>query len=1052
MSLDALQQRLARQARHDRLPASLSDNYLIGDVDALQTPLAVVQAATPRDRIHESALALARHGRELAHRSVGMDAFLTEYSLGSEEGVLLMCLAEALLRIPDNQTASLLVQDKLAGADWDAHIGKNESFLVNASTWGLLLTGRFFAPQKTSIPARLRALFGTMGDRLALSAIRQAMRLIGRQFVISQSIDKALENAGPYRENERLTYSFDMLGEAAVCDVDAATFFGSYMAAIAAIGRHYRGARPGVAAISIKLSALEARFEPGQRSHVLETLPSRLEPLLAAAREANVQVTIDAEESSRLHLSLEVFRALLESQATADWNGLGLAVQSYQKRASACISWLLDLARSLRKTIPIRLVKGAYWDSEIKRAQQLGLPAYPVYRWKAATDLSFLACALQILKAGDALYGQFASHNAYSLAAVFEYGRAEGNPHFEIQSLYGMGESIGEAVTSKFPNTNRRIYAPVGTHQDLLPYLMRRLLENGANTSFVHHLADASLRVEDLVTDPASEVALYIENPSGGLPLPGDLLAPRRNSAGVNLDDERIDSHCRQRILTLAKERSPDRASALPHGARDVKILSPAMREHHLGTVPFAAEGMINAALDTAAGAFPGWRGLAIAERASCLRRLANIVEEEWLTLASLCVFEAGKTLACAHAEIREAIDFCRYYADQAAELKEVRLPGPVGEENLLMREGKGIMLCISPWNFPVAIFLGQIVASLAAGNVVVAKPSEYSSMVALAATHMAHRAGIPESVLQCLPGHGQVLEKSALQHPELAGVVFTGSTATAHRIQGLLAQRRGPIVPLIAETGGLNCMIVDSSALLEQVVWDVLISAFDSAGQRCSALRMLYVQKDIFAQLQSKLAGAVRRLRVGHPLYPDTDVGPLINAAAMKSVARYRAELDSTCRLVVEAPLPSSLDGFYMPPAIYVRDSLDLPDREVFGPVLCMAAWSGSELTSLLQRIRNSGYALTLGLHSRLKSRVSLVREHLPVGNFYVNRNMVGAVVGVQPFGGFGLSGTGPKAGGPYYLPALCRERTVSINTAAEGGDAELLASSSFSPGGRQS
>jgi len=1031
------------------IPAELHADYLANERVLIQDLLDELQQhALETTDVQRLAEKLAEEARNRGRQRTGIDTFLNEYSLSSDEGIVLMCLAEALIRIPDDATALRLVQDRLDDGDWQTHVGQSGSMLVNASTWGLLLTGRLFrTTDAASFFSGITRVATRLGKEIALRAIRQAMSIVGQQFVISETITETLRTVGPYQPvangQGETRYSFDMLGEAALSEDDAARYLQSYQDAIEALGSHYSEAPTGIAAISIKLSALHPRFEPRHVDALRGVLVEQIRHLLEAARDLDIQVTVDAEEAYRHHLTLSVFHDLYISPQLRGWDGLGLAVQAYQKRAPATLRWIADLARRERRSIPVRLVKGAYWDTEVKRAQELGLSDYPVFVRKQATDVAYLACAHRILQSGGALYGQFATHNAHTLASVVEFARYHDNQQFEVQRLFGMGEVLCEVLRDLHPGVPQRIYAPVGPYRELLPYLMRRLLENGANSSFVHHLNDDRMPIYELIRDPAEELedGRYV---SADVYPPATLYGPGRvNSSGINLDDPATLCHvfeelavklpAHQEIRSLICNANSD-SDAPPR-----PIVNPADTDHMLGQVRFAGPDTVDLALTTATDAFDTWRRVDVGARAGMLDQLANALEQERSVLLSLLMCESGKTLAAAHAEIREAVDFCRYYALLAREQlgTPIQLPGPTGEQNTLHYEPRGPFLCIAPWNFPLAIFTGQLAAALVTGNTVIAKPSELTGMIASRLVQLAHQVGFPEPVLSLLLANGADTVP-LLTDSRLAGVSFTGSTATARLIQRALAERNSGFIPLIAETGGLNAMIVDSSAQPEQVVRDVIESAFDSAGQRCSALRVLFLQEDIAEAILDPLKGAMALLTVGHPAALDTDIGPVISAARATELEAYVKQFPSGA--VTRSPVSGAAHGHYVAPTMIQLDHLAMPEREVFGPVLHVCRYPANALDEVLGLIRDSEFALTLGLHSRIQGRAQHIGGAVPVGNFYVNRTIIGATVESQPFGGFGLSGIGPKAGGPNYLKAFCAERTRTINTAAVGGDAQLL------------
>jgi RHH-type transcriptional regulator, proline utilization regulon repressor / proline dehydrogenase / delta 1-pyrroline-5-carboxylate dehydrogenase len=1005
------------------------------------------RAATPDadQRGQVDALARALVAAVRGEKASGIEAFLQQYSLSSAEGVVLMCLAEALLRVPDPATADRLIKDKLAGADWGRHVGQSDSLLVNATTWGLMLTGRVVNLDRADV-ADLGEWVGKLAARAGEPAIRQAMReamrIVGRQFVLGRTIEEAIERAQP-AEAEGFRHSYDMLGEAARTMADAERYFESYAHAIAAVGKAAPGRgvaeRPG---ISVKLSALHPRFEFAQHHRVMAELTPRVTQLARAAAAADIGFCLDAEEADRLDLSLDVLEALAMAPSLKGWDGLGLAVQAYQKRAPALIDWLADLAHRAKRRLAIRLVKGAYWDSEIKRAQEGGLSGYPVFTRKAATDVSYLACVKQLLAAPSFFYPQFATHNAHTVAAVSVL--ADGRRDYEFQRLHGMGETLyGHGGKATGIDARCRIYAPVGGHEDLLAYLVRRLLENGANTSFVHRIVDESLPVDRIVADPVAVVAALKAIPHPRIPLPAALFGPeRKNSQGVDLNDPSVLAD-----LALDKTAASWRAGPLvggkAAGGAGVTRFDPADRRRAIGEAAVADGATVDRAVALAAAAAPAWNAVPATTRAAMLNRAADGFERHRAELIALCVREAGKCLPDAVAEVREAVDYCRYYAALAkAEFSAPQvLPGPTGERNEIGLAGRGAFVCISPWNFPLAIFTGQVAAALAAGNAVLAKPAEQTPLIAMRAVELLLQAGVPGEVLHLLPGGGEDVGQRLVADERISGVAFTGGTDTARRIQQALAARRGPIVPLIAETGGQNALIADSSALPEQLVSDAVRSAFNSAGQRCSALRILFVQQDIAGKTIAMLAGAMRELAVGDPAFLETDIGPVIDDDARSALAAHAARMAREGRLVGETPLgPDCGHGCFFAPAAYEIDNLDRLQREVFGPILHVIRFAGDRLDAVVDAVNATGYGLTLGVHSRIDDTVRRVRARARAGNLYVNRSMIGAVVGVQPFGGEGLSGTGPKAGGPRYLHRFAVERAISIDTTAAGGNATLL------------
>jgi RHH-type proline utilization regulon transcriptional repressor/proline dehydrogenase/delta 1-pyrroline-5-carboxylate dehydrogenase len=954
------------------------------------------------------------HAARAAHRP-GADVtdFLAEYGLGTAEGVALLCLAEALLRIPDAATADALIDDRIATADWQAHVGHGDSLAVNASAWAFMLTGRVLALD--DVAGVIGGVIRRMGEPVIRGALRRGMRVLARQFVMGRTIHEALARA-----DRRRRYSFDMLGEAAKTHADAERYRLAYLDAIGAISRSSLADASG---ISVKLSALHPRYEPLQAMRCVPALIGTLSGLASAAKAAHIGLTIDAEEADRLEISLDIFSAVLADPMLAGWNGLGIAVQAYQKRALPLIDWIAEQGRRTQRRIPTRLVKGAYWDSEIKLAQVQGHPDYPVFTRKAATDVSWLACARRMLECRDAILPAFATHNAHSLAFVLE---CAGEGEFEMQRLHGMGEALYQDAA--YPV---RVYAPVGTHEDLLAYLVRRLLENGANTSFVHRLVDPSVPEEAIVADPVARLRALGASGNPRIPLPRDLYPDRVNSTGVDLADRTIGPD-----LLAAVHRH---ASRVTQGTREIR--NPADRGMPVGAIDDAGPAEIDAELDVLAHGWREWDGAGGAHRAGVLERAADLIEASREELLFLLACEGGKTLADGIAEVREAADYCRWYALHARKdfAAPRELAGPTGERNTWALGGRGVFAAISPWNFPLAIFTGQVSAALAAGNAVAAKPAEQTPLVAAHAVGLLIEAGVPASALALLPGDATV-GQALVNDPRIAGVAFTGGTETAQMIAQSLAARPGPIIPLVAETGGINAMIVDSSALAEQVVADVLTGAFGSAGQRCSALRLLCLQDDIADRVLHMLHGAAETLMIGDPLDPAIDVGPVIDEDARAALERAGARLGAP---LFALPLPPGTEhGSFFAPRAFLLEHASALNSEIFGPVLCIVRYSADRLDDLMDAIDAKGYGLTLGIHSRIAATQRRIAERLRIGNTYVNRNQIGAVVGVQPFGGRGLSGSGPKAGGPITLYRFAEERVVSINTAAAGGNAALLAS----------
>ena len=986
------------------------------DAATLPAPLAAEVADTARRLIE------ALRGKR---RDSGVEGLVREYSLSSQEGVALMCLAEALLRIPDDATRDALIRDKIADGDWRAHVGGGRSLFVNAATWGLVVTGKLVeSADDTGLGAALTRLIARAGEPVIRRGVDLAMRMMGDQFVTGETIEKALVRSRAM-EAKGFSYSYDMLGEAATTAADADRYFADYEAAIHAIGQASAGrgvyAGPG---ISIKLSALHPRYARSQAARVFGELLPRVKALALLAHGYDIGFNIDAEEADRLELSLDLLEALATDPNLAGWNGLGFVVQGYGKRCPFVIDWIVDLARRSDRRIMVRLVKGAYWDAEIKRAQVDGLADFPVYTRKVHTDVAYIACARKLLDARAHVFPQFATHNAQTLATIYRLA----GPDFaigdwEFQCLHGMGEPLYEEVVGPAKlDRPCRIYAPVGTHETLLAYLVRRLLENGANSSFVNRIADPAVPVAELVADP---VALVRAMPEPGAPhpviaLPADLYGERRNSAGIDLSDETA-------LVALDAALKDSAANAWTAGddgdAREVR--NPADHRDLVGTVREVDEAAARAA--AARAATSDWAAVPVAERAVMLERAADAMQARMPILLGLIVREAGKSLPNAIAEVREAIDFLRYYAAEA----RAKLAGT---------EPLGPVVCISPWNFPLAIFTGQVAAALVAGNPVLAKPAEETPLIAAEGVRLLHAAGVPDDALQLVCGAGEV-GAALVSAPETQGVLFTGSTEVARLIQQQLSTRLSPDsrpIPLVAETGGQNAMIVDSSALAEQVVGDVIASAFDSAGQRCSALRVLCLQEDVADRTLAMLRGALDELRVGRPDRLAVDIGPVITAEARDNIEEYIAAMAARGHRVARLRLPpEAAHGTFVAPTIIELSDIAQLGREVFGPVLHVVRWRRDRLDALIDGINATGYGLTFGLHTRLDETVARVTERVRAGNLYVNRNTIGAVVGVQPFGGRGLSGTGPKAGGPRYLLRLVKDPPAT--DAAIGGVVEL-------------
>ncbi|MGY2489850.1 trifunctional transcriptional regulator/proline dehydrogenase/L-glutamate gamma-semialdehyde dehydrogenase [Cupriavidus sp. CP313] len=1044
------------------LRAAITSAYRRPETDCV--PVLLEQARLPQQQ-GEAAIKMAKTlATRLREQKVGtgreglVQGLIQEFSLSSQEGVALMCLAEALLRIPDKATRDALIRDKISGANWQSHLGQSPSLFVNAATWGLLLTGKLVATHTESgLTTALTRIIGKGGEPLIRKGVDMAMRLMGEQFVTGETISEALANARKY-EAEGFRYSYDMLGEAAMTEADAQRYLASYEQAIHAIGQASRGRGiyegPG---ISIKLSALHPRYSRAQHERVVGELYERLKSLTLLARQYDIGINIDAEEADRLEISLDLLERLCFEPELAGWNGIGFVVQGYQKRCPFVIDYLIDLARRSRHRLMIRLVKGAYWDSEIKRAQVEGLEGYPVYTRKVYTDVSYIACARKLLSVPDAIYPQFATHNAHTLSAIYQIAGHSYYPgQYEFQCLHGMGEPlydqvVGATADGKF-NRPCRIYAPVGTHETLLAYLVRRLLENGANTSFVNRIADDTISLDELVADPVAVVeAMHRDEGVLGLPHPR-IPSPRTlygksrpNSAGIDLANEHRLASLSSALLAGTSERAvaePLLGAELPRAADAITapVLNPADHRDVVGHVTEASQADVDAALQAAINAAPIWQATPPDVRAAALERAADLMEAQMQSLMGIIMREAGKTFSNAIAEVREAVDFLRYYAAEIRRSFDNETHRPLGP-----------VVCISPWNFPLAIFTGQVAAALAAGNPVLAKPAEQTPLIAAAAVRLLREAGVPAGAVQLLPGRGETVGAALVGDARVKGVMFTGSTEVARILQRNVAGRldaAGRPIPLIAETGGQNAMIVDSSALAEQVVGDVLSSAFDSAGQRCSALRVLCLQEDVADRVLEMLKGAMQELNMANPDRLSTDVGPVIDEEARGNIVRHVDAMRAKGRRVHQADPnaaqgASCRNGTFVPPTLIELDSIEELKREVFGPVLHVVRFPRAALDTMVSQINATGYGLTLGIHTRIDETISHIVSRAHVGNLYVNRNIVGAVVGVQPFGGEGLSGTGPKAGGPLYLHRLlsvCPQDAVvrSVRASDAGGGAE--------------
>jgi len=999
------------------LRSAITAAYRRDEQTAVQWLLSQINVGSPETTQDAQSLAkrLVTAVREKRTRSSGVDALMHQFSLSSEEGIALMCLAEALLRIPDSATADRLIADKISKGDWRKHLGESPSMFVNAATWGLLITGKLVSSSsEEGLGSAITSLIAKGGEPLIRKGVDLAMRMLGNQFVTGQTIDEAIKN-GKDNEARGYRYSYDMLGEAALTEADAANYYAAYEKAIHAIGKasNGRGIRNGPG-ISVKLSALHPRYSRAQRDRVMSELLPRLTALVKLAKGYNIGLNIDAEEADRLELSLDLMEAMAFNPELEGFDGIGFVVQAYQKRCPFVIDYLVDLARRSGRKFMVRLVKGAYWDAEIKRAQVDGMPGYPVYTRKVYTDVSYLACAQRLLAATDVIYAQFATHNAQTLSTIYTWAKRDGINGYEFQCLHGMGETLYDQVVGA-ENLDKacRIYAPVGSHETLLAYLVRRLLENGANSSFVNQIVDESIPVDSLISNPIEVARSLNGQPHTGIALPLDMFgAERKNSTGIDLSNEDV---LREVSLSLAQPRSwtagPLLAVDASAGQASQPVINPARKDDIVGSVTEATAQDVNNALNAASQFAMDWQTTEPSQRAACLDRAADLFETHKLELMALAVREAGKSLPNAIAEVREAVDFLRYYAVQVRGSTNTLALGPV--------------TCISPWNFPLAIFTGQAAAALAAGNVVLAKPAEQTPLIAQRAVELLHEAGVPRAALQFLPGRGEVVGAGLCNDARVKGVIFTGSTEVAQLINRTLAKRAATEhvdIPLIAETGGQNAMIVDSSSLPEQVVGDAISSAFDSAGQRCSALRVLFLQEDIADKTIKMLKGAMKELRIGSPDRLVTDIGPVIDKEAQQNLLNHIEKVRAHAKASFSLEVPGADAGTFVPPTVLEIRSLSELTKEVFGPVMHVIRYKRSELPKVIEQINGSGFGLTLGVHSRIDETIDYITSSAHVGNIYVNRNIVGAVVGVQPFGGEGKSGTGPKAGGPLYLKRLQR------------------------------
>ena len=1040
-----------KEASKDLLWNSITENYCIDEEPWVEALLKSIESQQCHKEIALSASKLIIEVRNDPDSLETIDSLLLQYSLDTKEGILLMCLAEALLRIPDKKTADALIKDKLVAAEWDKHLNQNKSVLVNASTWGIVLTGKIIEldSKDGSISAILGRLINKLGEPIIRKAVLQAMKIIGKHFVLGTDITEAIKKSKKMRE-KGYGYSFDMLGESAITNADAERYFQEYLSAIITLGeeRQKNPNNNNSLGISIKLSALHPRYEFSQKDRVIKELAPTVIELVKHAKNYDIPLTIDAEEQDRHELMLQVFKDVYNHEICRGWGKLGLVIQAYGKRALPSLCYLYSLAREKQETIPIRLVKGAYWDTEIKHSQQSGLDSYPVYTRKETTDVSYLVCAMFLLSdtVKGKLYPQFATHNAYTVASIIFFSNKANNSKYEFQRLHGMGKPLYKKVMEDY-QCNVRIYAPVGSHKELLPYLVRRLLENGANSSFVHKLFDTNVSIENLVLDPAANLKKYPSLINNKIPVPPDIYGnTRKNSIGCNININSQKDRLDKSIMN--SKTSHWKSSAIINGIskfddhKSIDVFCCYDKSKIIGKISPSDKNELSEALDCADDAFNNWSKTDVSERASLLNKLGDALEDNKAELINLCHHEAGKNIQDSIDEIREAIDFCYYYAQQAEiDFKVLDCPGPTGESNQLSLEGRGVFLCISPWNFPLAIFIGQIVAALVAGNTVLAKPAEQTSLIAAKTIAIMHEVGFPKNVINLIIAPGSLVGKVLIPNDRIAGVAFTGSTETAKLINRTLSNREGAIVPFIAETGGQNAMIIDSTGLPEQVAQDVATSAFSSAGQRCSALRVLYIQEEISDRVIELLKGVMELLIVGNPCLHRTDIGPVIDLNSKEELLRHINKMKQEHKLIAESTLPEYENkANYVAPIAFEIDSISQLEKEVFGPVLHIVRYKSTDIDQIINDINNTGFGLTLGIHSRNNTFVQKVYSTVKVGNVYVNRNQIGATVGVQPFGGQGLSGTGPKAGGPNYLKRFAIERTLTVNTTAIGGNSELL------------
>lgn len=1034
--------------KQDPLRAEITQAYRMDETQCVQDLLSTL-SFTPEIETQIAQLAREFIEKERAEEAElgGMEALMRHYDLSTEEGILLMCLAEALLRVPDKQTENDLIRDKLSSANWINHLQTSESTFVNLATRGLAFTGKVLnTKEHTGLKSVWYGLLRRSGEPLIRKVVRDMVKVMSEQFVLGRSIEEAIQHSGE-KNTKGYIYSYDMLGEVARTQEDGQKYFQAYQHAIDVLGKNkIKNDLILGPSISVKLSALYPRYEFAQRETAIPALTARLLELAKKAKAEGISLTMDAEEADRLDLSLTIFKTVFEDSALQNWEGLGLAVQAYQKRAYPVLKWLIDLARQNNKCIQMRLVKGAYWDSEIKLSQVGGFSDYPVFTRKTSTDVNYLACAQFVLSAQDAIYPQFATHNAYTVAAILVMMDDIKKYQFEFQNLQGMGKSLHDQLV----NDDRycipcRIYAPVGKHEELLPYLVRRLLENGANTSFVNKVSQQKVSLAELITSPVEYTHELKHVPHPKIPLPQKIYGEKRlNAKGIDLSHITELEKLTKEIATALQQhwKATPFHRKLKKSDSYKPVFSPSNRAREIGRLVQADKEAVTIAFDRAQQAFISWQQMDLEKRCAIMLKAGDILEEHTADLMALIISEGGRTIVDALSEVREAVDYCRYYSVIAREtLAPHALPGPTGETNELHMRGRGVIVCISPWNFPAAIFTGQVVAALVAGNTVIAKPAQQTPLIAAKVIELLYEAGVPKEAVQLLPGRGSVIGDALIDDPRVAGVLFTGSTETARGINQRLANKSGPLIPFVAETGGINAMIVDSTALPEQLVIDVMSSAFSSAGQRCSALRLLCLQEDIADTMIHMLKGAMAQMKVGDPMLLSTDVGPVIDHNAQTMLQEYTKKIKTNVKLIYQMTMPPFCKGgSFFPPCVYELPDVSFLDHEVFGPVLHIVRYKQKELDVLIDQINSLGYGLTFGIQSRIDETIHHIQNRIQAGNIYVNRNMIGAVVGVQPFGGQRLSGTGPKAGGPHYLTRLCDEVTITVNTTASGGNATLL------------